>query len=55
MFQEARVRNCDAISNALSFNNEPVEETQDSNGNEESEDIEEIVDDAGEETMSLSM
>ncbi|MBP5362525.1 MAG: tyrosine-type recombinase/integrase [Ruminococcus sp.] len=55
MFQEARVRNCDAISNALSFNNEPAEEAQDSNENEESDDIEEIDDESEEETMSLSM
>ena len=26
MFQEARARNCDAISNALSFTNDPARE-----------------------------
>ncbi len=55
MFQEARVRNCDAITNALSFNNEPSEEAQDSNGNEESDNIEENDDESEEETMSMSM
>jgi integrase len=49
MFQEARVRNCDAITNALAFNNEPEEKAQDSNGNEETED------EAEEETMNFSM
>lgn len=55
MFQEARTRNCDAITNALSFNNEPTGESQDSAENEEAVDIDEGDDEAEEETMSLSM
>lgn len=55
MFQEARTRNCDAITNALSFNNEPIEESQGSAESEESVDIDEADDEAEEETMSLSM
>ena len=55
MFQEARTRNCDAITNALSFNNEPSEDSQDSAENEEAVDIDETDDEAEEEMMSLSM
>ena len=55
MFQEARTRNCDAITNALSFNNEPIEESQDTAESEKTVDIDEGDDEAEEETMSLSM
>ena len=55
MFQEARTRNCDAITNALSFNNEPTGGSQDSAESEEAVDIDETDDEAEEETMSLSM
>lgn len=55
MFQEARTRNCDAITNALSFNNEPPEESKESPKNEEAVDIDEADDETEEETMSLSM
>ena len=55
MFQEARTRNCDAITNALSFNNEPIEESQGSAESEEAVDIDEADDESEEETMSLSM
>ena len=55
MFQEARTRNCDAITNALSFNNEPTVESQDTVEDEEVVDIDEADDEAEEETMSLSM
>ena len=55
MFQEARTRNCDAITNALSFNNEPIEESQDTAESEKAVDIDEGDDEAEEETMSLSM
>ena len=55
MFQEARTRNCDAITNALSFNNEPIEESQGSAESEESVDIDEADDESEEETMSLSV
>ena len=55
MFQEARTKNCDAITNALSFNNEPSEDSQNSAENEEAVDIDETDDEAEEEMMSLSM
>ena len=55
MFQEARTRNCDAITNALSFNNEPIVESQDTAESEKTVDIDEGDDEAEEETMSLSM
>ena len=55
MFQEARTRNCDAITNALSFNNEPIEESQNISESGEAVDIDEADDEAEEETMSLSM
>ena len=50
-----RTRNCDAITNALSFNNEPIVESQDTAESEETVDIDEGDDEAEEETMSLSM
>ena len=55
MFQEARTRNCDAITNALSFNNEPTVESQSTAESEEAVDIDESDDEAEEESMSLSM
>ena len=55
MFQEARTRNCDAITNALSFNNEPIVESQDTAESEEAVDIDEADDEAEEETLSQSM
>ena len=55
MFQEARTRNCDAITNALSFNNEPIEESQNISESGEAVDIDEADDETEEETMSLSM
>lgn len=55
MFQEARARNCDAITNALSFNNEPAEVSYDEAEIEEVVDIDENDDETEEETMNLSM
>lgn len=51
----ARTRNCDAITNALSFNNEPTGGSQDTAESEEAVDIDEADDEAEEEAMSLSM
>ncbi len=55
MFQEARTRNCEAITNALSFNHEPIVESQDTAESEKTVDIDEGDDEAEEESMSLSM
>lgn len=54
IFQETRARNCDTITNALSFNNEPQGDSQDASESDEAVDINE-TDDEEEETMSLSM